>query len=310
MAIQFCSQRLEAIEKLFHSHGTFALALCVLHITFAIVAAFGNLLIILTLRKISSIPTVAKKLFLNMAFSDHAVGIFAQLMFGIIFATMSNMEANEFDILCSTRLITICYFAMFLLAGTSFLTVSTIAADRLLAIYLHLRYQELVTSRRVCKVLVSLWILSAGAACLYISLPNQNGGVVASLSLFGILVTSSSYIYIFKKVRYHRSYIHNQCRFSNTQARQALREKKSMFTGFKVYIVFLALRLPNLIVVILQLTVPLRMAFVVANQLTLLLTLLNSSLNPVIYCLQYREIRENTKKIIRKLFCDTNNGAS
>ena len=135
------------MERLVNLHGTFILAKCVFNIIFAIVAALGNLLMIFALWKASSIPTVVRKLFLNMAISDHAVGIFPQLMSGIIMETMLNMaaeEENNFGILCSSWMLIVCYFSLFLLACSSFLTVSTIAVDRFLGIYLHMRYQELV----------------------------------------------------------------------------------------------------------------------------------------------------------------------
>ena len=286
-------------------HGTFSLAMCVLNISFAIVAALGNTLMIFSLWKASSIPTIVKKLFLNMALSDHAVGIFPQLMYGIIIAIMLNMaadEENNFDILCSSRMLTVCYFSLFLLACSSFLTVSAIAVDRFLGIYLHLRYKELVTPKRVCLVLVFLWFLSFGTAFLYISLSSLNRAVMAAMMLFGTLVTSSAYIYIFKAVRYHQGHMHNQLRFSTSQARQAFREKKSLFTGFVVYIAFIVLRFPHVCVVILRLSPRFEASFSVVNHLTLFIALLNSSLNPVIYCWRYREIREKTKNIIRKPF--------
>ena len=298
------------MERLVDLHGTFILAMSVFNIIFAIVAALGNLLLIFALWKASSIPTVVRKLFLNLAISDHAVGIFPQLMYGIIRATMLNMAAekeNNSDILCSSRMLIVCYFFLFLLACSSFLTVSAIAVDRFLGIYLHMRYQELVTPKRVCLILVFLWFLSFGTAFLYISLSNLNRAVVAAMILFGSSVTSLAYIYIFKVVRYHRVHMHNQLRFSNSEARQTFREKKSLFTGFVVYIVFLVLRFPHFCVVILRLSPRFEASFLVVNHLTLFITLLNSSLNPVIYCWRYREIREKTKNIIRKLFgCQKN----
>jgi len=47
---------------------------------------------------------------------------------------------------------------VFLLA--SFLSVLAISVDRFLAIHLHLRYQELVTHKRVVAVVISTWLLS------------------------------------------------------------------------------------------------------------------------------------------------------
>ena len=117
---------------------------------------FGNLLVIRALWKALSIPANLKKLLLNLAFSDFAVGLFLQPMFAVIIAVMLNMAANanyNFDFFCPT-ILSVGYFAFFLLGAALFLNITAIAVDRLLAIFLHLRYQELVTSKRVVIALV------------------------------------------------------------------------------------------------------------------------------------------------------------
>ena len=124
-------------------------------------ATLGNLLVIRALMKNSTIPATVKKLFLSLAFSDLAVGLLPQLMTAIISAVMLKMASNGDDLafFCPTVLIVRTYF-MYLLAFASFLNVIIIAFDRLLAVSLHLRYQELVTPRRVTVVLVNKLRLS------------------------------------------------------------------------------------------------------------------------------------------------------
>ena len=76
---------------------------CVLNLIFSLVETLGNFVVILALCKVSSIPANLKKLFLSLAVSDFAVGLFAQLMFGIIIAVMLKMAENgnfNFDFLC------------------------------------------------------------------------------------------------------------------------------------------------------------------------------------------------------------------
>ena len=151
-----CIYHLKRLEQLFQFHRTALLSLSVLHFLLSPVAAFGNVLVIHALCKASSIPANIKKLFLSLAFSDLAVGLFAQLIYAVVLKITAN-GGHDFDLLCPTVL-TICYFSLFLLAGASCLNVTAIAVDRLLAISLHLRYRELVTSKRVITALVSIWI--------------------------------------------------------------------------------------------------------------------------------------------------------
>ena len=111
--------------------------------------------------KNSTIPPTVKKLLLSLAFSDLAVGLCSQLMTAIISPVMLNMASSGDDLafFCPTVLIVRSYF-MYLFAFASFVNVTVVAFDRLLAASLHLRYQELVTLIRVTIVLVSLWLTS------------------------------------------------------------------------------------------------------------------------------------------------------
>ena len=158
------------MAQLVHQHSTFVSTLCVLNFNLSLVATLGNFLVIRAIWKASSIPANLKKTFLSLAFSDLAVGLFSQLMHGVIVALMLKMAANQndnFDFLCPAVL-TICYLPMFFLTCASFFNITAIAVDRLLAVSLHLRYHELVTSRRVVIALVSLWLTSGVASSIII----------------------------------------------------------------------------------------------------------------------------------------------
>jgi len=108
------------------------------------VATLGNLLFIRALMKNSTIPATVKKLFLSLAFSDLAVGLCSQVMTAIIGAVTLKMASSgdELAFFCPTVLIVLIYF-MHLLAFASFLNVTVIAGDRLLAVSLHLDMRSL-----------------------------------------------------------------------------------------------------------------------------------------------------------------------
>ena len=148
----------------------------------------GNVLVIRAMLKASSMPANIKKFFLSLAVSDLAVGLFAQIMVALVLRMAAN-KGHNFDLLCPT-ILTVCYFSSFLLCCASFLNVTAIAVDRLLAITLHLRYQELVTSKRVLIALVSVWLTSGFAASLFVSLDIHNALVVVIVEFVGILLTT------------------------------------------------------------------------------------------------------------------------
>ena len=55
----------------------------------------------------------------------------------------------------------------------SLFSVTALCADRFLAIYLHLRYQELVTYKRVAAVVVSIWVIRALISLVRLFLPKN-----------------------------------------------------------------------------------------------------------------------------------------
>ena len=277
---------LEEFELILHHHGTLMFTLCVLILAFSVVAIFGNLLVIRALWKASSIPATLKKLFLSLAISDLAMGLYAQPMFGVTAAVMLKMLASgdyDSDMFCPS-VFTLCHFSLFFLACASLLNVAAIAADRLLAIFLHLRYPELVTPKRINLALVSLWITSGVAASVYILLPNNNDRVSEVLEYVGLFVTTVAYIYIHKTVRYHQNQIQSRIQIHNDQAMELLRQKKSAINALFVYVVFIACYVPHLCCTILLTVNKLQTSFLAAYEVSVFLVLLNSSLNPIVYC--------------------------
>ena len=253
--------------------------------------------------KASTIPATVKKLFLSLAFSDLAVGLCSQLMTAIISASILKMASsgNNTAFFCPTVLGVQSYFRH-LLATASFLNVIVIAFDRLLAVSLHLRYQELITPKRVNIALVSLWLISCITAFIFVFLPTSNEIVAAVILMIGYVLTTVAYVRIYKVVKYHQNQIYSQNQLQNAQTREVLRQKKSAYNAIFVYLVFLACYLPLLPSTILYMTNTSEISFFVAYYASLFLIRLNSSLNPLVYCWRYREIRQSVKSTVKKLF--------
>ena len=303
MAEQTCTaQFLDYWIQLVSYRRSFVLGFCVLNFIFSLVATLGNLLAIRASMKTSTIPATVKKLFLSLAFSDLAVGLCSELMTAIISAVMLKMASSgdDFAFFCPTVLIVVLYF-MHLLAVASFLNVIVIAFDRLLAVSLHLRYQELVTPRRVTIVLVSLWLTSCVSAFLYIFLP-KGIAVAAAISVIGYVLTTLAYVRIYKVVKYHQNQIYGQNQLQNAQIREALRQRKSAYNSLFVSVVFLTCNLPFLASIILYWTNTSEISFLVANFASIFLIYLNSSLNPFVYCWRYPEIRQSVKSTVKQIF--------
>ena len=242
LAEQTCTPRfLDYWIKLVSHRRSFFLGFCVLNFVFSLVATLGNLLAIRALIKTSTIPATVKKMFLSLAFSDLAVGLLPQLMTATMSAMMLKMASSGDDLafFCPTVLILHLYF-LYLLATASSLSVIIIALDRLFAVSLHLRYQELVTPRRVTVVLVSLWLTSCIFPFLFIFLPKGIEMTAGVISVIGYVLTTVAYIRLFKVVRYHQNQIYSQNQLQNAQTREAHRQRKSAYNSLFVSVVFLA----------------------------------------------------------------------
>ena len=228
MAEQFCTRVLYSLVQVVHHRRSSLLALYVLNFVFSVVATLENLLVIRALMKASTIPATVKKLFLSLAFSDLAVGLCSQLMTAIISASILKMASsgNNTAFFCPTVLGVNSYF-VHLLATASFLNVIVIAFDRLLALSLHLRYQELITPKRVNIALVSLWFISCITAVIFVFLPTSNEIVTAVILMTGYVLTTVAYVRIYKVVKYHQNQIYSQNQLQNAQTREVLRQKKS-----------------------------------------------------------------------------------
>ena len=303
MAPQFCSRKLEELSQLIHFNGTLVSTFSVLNLIFSLVATLGNVLVIHALWKASTVPNNLKMLLLSLAFSDLAVGLIAQLLYGVIMAVMLRMAASENSnvyLLCPT-ILSVYYFFLFFLACASSMNITAIAVDRLLAVSFHLRYQELVTSKRITTAVVSFWLTSAFAASIYVIHSDTSIMVIVIMEVVVLLLTTAAYIRIYTAVRYHQNQI--QCQLpADNRARELLRQKKSAFNVLFVYIVFVACYLPHFCFSLLRMAEKTQISFLAATHATTNIILLNSSLNPLVYCWRYREIRVIAKSTVKKIF--------
>ena len=215
------------------------------------------------------------------------------------------MAANgrqDINLLCPI-ILTVCCLFLFLLAGVSFLNLIAIAVDRLLAIALHLRYRELVTSKRVVIALASVWITSGVFAFLFVAVNNRRAITIVICEFVGLLLTTITYIHIYRAVIHHQNHIHSQLQQRNAQAMELLREKRAAFNA--VHVIFVACYLPNLCCAILLITNSFQISLWLAMHAKTSIVRLNSSLNPLVYCWRYREIHQIMKSTLKKIFLIT-----
>ena len=298
MIHEACAVLLGLLQPLVQFYRTTLFSLYVLHFVFSPAATFGNILAIRALWKASSLPANLRKMFLSLALSDLAVGLFAHLMQAVVFKMALDENCN-LDVFCPLTL-SLCYVILYALIFASFLNITAIAVDRLLAVSLHLRYQELVTSKRVMIALLAIWLVSFASSSVRVFTASPY--IAAVLASIGFALTTVAYIQVYKVARYHRNQIENQFQQQNSQETVLLRERKSALNAMYVYVVFVACYLPYFCFAILLATGNRRGSILAAYQVTFFFLLLNSSLNPLVYCWRFPEIRRITKSTLKSIF--------
>ena len=268
---------------------------CVFNSLLTITTIIFNSVTILALRKTSSLPKPLKTLLLSLAVSDLGVGLLVEPFYiGLLVKWLQ--RDNSTDATCTTF-----YLIMGLFSCASFEGVMALCVDRFLAIHLHLRYQELVTPKRVVVLVISIWISSALLSLVSLLVPMTIAYLVLAITGILCLVTSGMLFFkIYFTVRRHRNQIH--ALRAHSQIANAARLRKSAVGTFYIYLVFLKCYLPNFcsfaVMAISEFSSGVKV-FVISS---ITLMLLNSSLNPVLYCWKMRHIRHAILDTLRNVF--------
>ena len=280
-------------------HTPTLVANCVLNGFLSYTAIVLNIITIQALRKTSSLPKTLKTLLLSLSISDLGVGLLVQPLYvAHMYLTMETTKNID----------SIAYWAVYkayaipssLFVFASFFGVFAITVDRFLAIHLHnLRYQKLVTHKRVVAVVISFWVFSVIACFWYESI-----SVLSVMSVVCIITTGLLYCKIYAAVRHHTNQIHAlqvQQVTQNGDMANTARLRKTSVATFYVYILFSVCYLP-IACAGLATMIHGKNAFLSHLWLfTWTLVFLNSSLNPLIYSWKMRHIRQAILDILRNI---------
>ena len=146
------------------------------------------------------------------------------------------------------------YFIAHLFSLESFCGVVTVSVDRFLAIHLHLRYQKLVTHKRVVTLVILTWISSVFISFLMFWVPVDTLSlIILVIGIIGLILTTMVYIRICLAVRRHK----NQIQVLQVQQVAQVGElanfsslAKSAVGIFYIYLLFLVCYLPYFIALV------------------------------------------------------------
>ena len=273
--------------------------LSVLNILLSVTAFLGNALILIALRKESSLHPPSKALLRCLATTDLCVGLIAEPLNVIYWMSLLNEHWN----IC--RLVsTSVYITSIILCEISLLTTTAISVDRLLALLLGLRYRQVVTLKRTYVIVVTFWVVSPVFSTAYFwNLFIMLLFIAVDVSL--CLVTSTvSYTKIFLTLRHHQAQLQDQTQQPNqTSPLNIARYKKAVSSAKWLQMTLVACYLPRAIVAALSTHSELSSFVFLAAKYTQTLVYLNSSLNPILYCWKIGEVRQAVKETIRQMVC-------
>ena len=277
---------------------------CIFNVFLFYTAIALNIITIQALRKTSSLPRTLKTLLLSLAASDLAVGLLAHPMFvaHLIIRIQQNTSDDAYGAV----------FAIFseTLEIASFFSVVAITVDRFLAVHLHLRYQELVTHKRVIAVVISIWVISAFLSLLFPAarldwIPKKVLKIMfAAIEAVCFITTGLLHYKIYASVRHHTGHIQSlqvQEEAQNREMKNAVRLRKTALATFYIYFLFLACYVPIFCVDLAKL---LCVETALIQHLWYYVTTIvffNSSLNPLIYSWKMRHIRHAVIDILRSI---------
>ena len=286
------------------------LPLCLLNAFLSYTATMLNIVTIHAIRKTPSLSNNLKTLLLSLAVSDLGVGLLAQPMYVVHLVSTDWNENNETSKSYNATYIAFLVPTTLFVSATLFLVI-ILCADRFMAIHYYLTYKELVTHKRVVAVVVSTWVLSGLFSLTRLWIPKSIMYVVYGITQLACIIAATFFsIRIYLSVRLHvneMQVLQLQHAPQNAQMVNVRRMRKFAMMSIYVCLVYTVCLLP-------QICTLFTIAFTSTPSTgikhlffyTVTLVLLNSSLNPVIYCWKMKHIRHTIIGLIRNAFTKQN----
>ena len=278
------------------------IANCVFNVFLSYTAVMLNSVTIHAVRKTSSLPKPLKTLLLSMAVSDLGVGLIVQPLYvGLLVIDLKQNPKND---LIFNSMLKAFQFAVNLFCFASFFSMTALSLDRFLTIHLHLRYQEIMTQKRVVAVVILIWVFSAFLSLVKLWTPDNIIFIIFAIIQIACIITATLFnCKLYVAIRRHAHQIQVlqvQQLAQNAEMANVGRMRKYSITAVYLYLVFLVCYLPDLCMLWTNATTTDSSAVILSlSMYTVTLLFLNSSLNPLIYCWRLRNIRHAILNILR-----------
>ena len=182
------------------------ITLMVLNTFTSITATIGNLLVLVTIWRSPNLHCSANTLLFGLALSDLCIGVISEPL-NVGFQAVLIKNSGK---LTSCTLINARIFISVFLTTVTLLTVTAMSVDRYLAIYLHLRYDQVITEKRTRIAILCIWLISSASLVINIFDAMTSYSVVTLIIAVCLAIISFAWIKIYQVVRNHRAQIQDQ----------------------------------------------------------------------------------------------------
>ena len=271
-----------------------------LNVPLAVATTVANLVVLLAMRRVTSIRLPSKLLLCSLVITDLGAGFVVAPQFAAFLFLRAIYSGS---VQCPL-------YRSFAVAATvsttaSLFSLTAICVDRYAALFFHIKYKRIVTTRRVCAVLAFFWTFGLLLALLSVtntrfwSAVSNSGGVVS------LLVISVACIKIYHRLRalQIQSQAPDQAQQQAGNTLNMARYRRTASVTLTVYVLFLINYLPFWCLATVRSVIGSTALIESLSDFSYSLVLLNSLLNPFVYCLRLPEIRTESEKQLRKLFC-------
>ena len=247
-----------------------------------------------------SLRTPSIILLCSLAVSDLLVGFLA-LPLDIAVALTPLSQVSSDSRLSQARLV-----LTIQLCGVSLETMTAISVDRYLALHYHMRYPNMMTSRRATCVAATFWCKNFILSLLSIWKKNAILLVVVVFVALCLFISSITYSAIYRIVRHHQHQMHGQqqaVQSMNLEQNLKIQEKKRAANTFIYYICLVLCCFPEAVSFLIWMTY--KEHWNIRWRFADTILFMNSAINPFLYFWRNREVREAVLKIVRKRLCKT-----
>ena len=260
----------------------------------------GNVLVLAAVWRNPSLRTPSTILLCSLAVSDLFVG-FLVLPVRIAIARVILSGSSSYS-----RLSQALHVLTIQLCCVSLETMTAISVDRYLALRYHMRYPNLMTSKRATCVAATFWCKNVILSLISIWKRNTILLVAVVFVALCLFISSITYSAIYRIVRHHQHQIHAQqqaVQSMNAEQNLKIQAKKRAANTFIYYICMLLCYFPVAVSSLIWVTY--KEHWNIRWYFADTILFMNSAINPFLYFWRNREVREAVLKIVRKRLCKT-----